>query len=207
VVIRDAMLADVPLVTLAREPEDREPFSSFRSAMAERDCGRADKACATLRALLAKAGLTSRDRLLAWSALRDLGEVPAATLRAPLAIVIEVGLDEGLDLLAVYDDYRASYVNYSGRRVDWDRPDKSLDTLMQPVLDAARAISPHVGAPWKGPKRPAAVRGQVRLNILTPAGLSFGEGPHEEMARDAMGGPLLMAATRLMLRLTKVVRN
>jgi hypothetical protein len=160
-----------------------------------------------LRTLLARDGSTSQDRLQAWSALRELGEAPDRTLLAPLGIVIEVGLDEGLDLLGVYDDYRTSYVSHSGRRVDWDRPDGSLDAFVAPVLDAARALPPHMGTPWKGPKRALVIRGQVRLNIVTPAGLYFGDGPHEEMARHALGGPLLMTATRLMVRLTQLPRH
>jgi hypothetical protein len=206
-VIRDAMLADLPLAVLARVPEEREPFSSFRNAMALLDRGGAEEARAMLRTLLAGHGLASHDRLQTWSALRELGEAPDSTLLAPLGVVIEVGLDEGLDLLGVYDDCRTSYVNHSGRRVDWDRPDGSLDALVEPVLDAARALPPHMGVPWKGPKRALVLRGQVRLNIVTPAGLYFGEGQHAEMARHLMGGQLLRMATRLMVRLTELPRQ
>lgn len=205
--IRDVMLTDVPLTLLARATEEREPFSSFRHAMVLLERGRADEARATLRTFLARDGLASRDRLQAWSVLRELGEAPDGTLVAPLGLVIEVGLAEGLDLLGVYDDFRTSYVNHSGRRVDWDRPDGSLDALVQPILDAARALPPQLGMPWKGPKRAPPTRGLVRLNVLTPAGLYFGEGPHEEMARHPLGGPLLLMATRLMVSLTERLRH
>ena len=198
------MLADLPLAVLARAPEASRQTSLFSDALALVDRGAADEARAKLRTLLAGEGHSSRDRLQACSALRELGEAPDEKLLAPLGIVVEVGLDAGLDLLSVYDDHRAFYVNHSGRSVDWDRPDGSLDAFAEPVLEAARALLPRMGTPWKGPKRAPAVRGHVRLNIVTPAGLRFGEGPHEEMARHPMGGPLLLMATRLMVRLTEV---
>ncbi len=41
----------------------------------------------------------------------------------------------------------------------------------------------------------------VRLNMLTPSGLHFGEGPFQVLAGDPMGGPIVAAALALMQRL------
>jgi hypothetical protein len=68
---------------------------------------------------------------------------------------------------------------------------------------AAAAILPHVG-PWESARRPPPTAGTMRLNILTPVGLHFGEGPFDALERDSMAGPLVRAATKLMAKLTSL---
>jgi hypothetical protein len=46
-------------------------------------------------------------------------------------------------------------------------------------------------------------RAEVAI-LLTPSGLHFGEGPMDVLARDALGGPLVAAATVLMRGLTSL---
>jgi hypothetical protein len=41
----------------------------------------------------------------------------------------------------------------------------------------------------------------VRINLLTPSGLHFGQGAFEVLASDPMGGPVIGSATRLMQEL------
>jgi len=42
----------------------------------------------------------------------------------------------------------------------------------------------------------------MRLNILTPSGLHFGEGPFDHLQRDRLAKPLVSAATNVMAKLT-----
>ena len=43
---------------------------------------------------------------------------------------------------------------------------------------------------------------QLRINMLTPGGLHFGEGPFEALDQDPIARPVVQAATQLMMVLT-----
>jgi len=149
--------------------------------------------------------IESRYRLQAWKFLREAGVRPPRQLeRDVLGVVVEVGMDSGHDLLAAYADKTARYYNYSGAGVVWERPDSSLDSAMDVVLNAARTIVQDIG-PWNGPRRPPPAAGYVRLNMLTPSGLYFGEGPFDDLDRDPRARPLIQAALNLMRQLTSLV--
>lgn len=149
--------------------------------------------------------IASRYRLQAWHFLREAGARPPSHLeRDVLGVVVEVGMDSGHDLLAVYADKTAHYYNYSGAGVVWEHPDSSLDKLIEAVLKAARSIVQDIG-PWNGARRSPPPAGHLRLNILTPSGLYFGEGPFEDLDRDPRARPLIHAALDLMRRLTSLV--
>jgi hypothetical protein len=149
--------------------------------------------------------IESQYRLQAWHFLREAGGRPPIHLeREVLGVVVEVGMDSGHDLLAVYADKTAHYYNYSGAGVVWERPNSSLDGLVEAVLKAARSIVRDIG-PWDGARRPPPPPGHVRLNVLTPSGLYFGEGPFDDLDRDPRAGPLIHAALNLMRRLTALV--
>ena len=146
----------------------------------------------------------TRYQLQAWHLLREMAEKPPSTLENLVrGVVVEVGLESGHDLLGAYADRTAYYYNYSGAGVVWKRPDSSLDSLIDALLDAAAAIVSHIG-PWTEARRPAPTTGHIRLNILTPNGLYFGEGPFEQMDRDPLARPMVQAATKLMSKLASL---
>ncbi len=168
---------------------------------------RGDKrdAIKVLEEIAERRDIKSQNRLQAWKFLREAGARPPSHLeRDVLGVVVEVGMDSGHDLLAVYADKAAHYYNYSGAGVVWERPDASLDKLMDAVLNAARTIVREIG-PWNGARRSPPPKGYVRLNILTPSGLYFGEGPFDDLDRDPRARPLIQAALNLMRQLTSLV--
>lgn len=142
--------------------------------------------------------LESRHYLQAWHFLRELGEQPSAVEAKQLyGVVVEVGMDEGLDIVAAYADHTARYFNYSGAAIIWERPDDSLDADVDALLGAGRIVAAQIG-PWEGARPDAPDNGQVRISMLVPSGLHFGEAPFEILSRDPMGGPVISAAMRLM---------
>lgn len=150
------------------------------------------------------AGLESRHYLEAWHALRELGvRAPAETSKHVLGVVVEVSLPEGLDVLAAYADGSARFLNWSGAAVVWDAPDRRLQPNIDAVLRTGAEIAQRIG-PWDEPRRGRPPVGHIRLNLLTPSGLHFGEGPMDVLARDALAGPLVTAATLLMRALTSL---
>jgi len=202
-VMRDSLFGDKPLEQWAHSTNS-EPWLSFVKARDAIARSEPETATAMLIGITRMQGLESRHYLQAWHALRGFGVVPPAQIaKNVLGVVMEVALDEGLDLLAAYADHHARYWNYAGGGVVWEAPNTAMDAWIDRVLSCARDIVMHIG-PWEGPRRPPPSRGDVRLNLLTPAGLCFGEGPFDALARDAKGGPLIAAAGELMQRLTRL---
>ncbi len=152
-------------------------------------------------------GVGSRHPLQAWHFLRELGRAPGNDVeKQVLGTIVEVGMDEGLDLLAAYADRTARYYNHSGAGEVWEGPNTSLDDLVDAMLDGARAIVPEI-SPSEGPRVPPPGPGRVRLNILTPGSLCFGEGPFGLLEADPHARPLFQAATSLHRKLTEATRG
>jgi hypothetical protein len=116
-------------------------------------------------------------------------------------VVVEVTLSGGLDTLAAYADGSARYLNWSGKAIVWDAPRTPIGALVGAVIEAGERIVPRIG-PWDGPRRGPPPLDHVRLNMLTPSGLHFGEGPMDVLSNDAIGGPLVAAAVKLLQALT-----
>jgi hypothetical protein len=191
----------------ARLGKDVEPWSSFEKARAFLARGDLPQARAALESIALMPAIESRVRLQAWHSLRDAGgQPPAGVATEVLGVVVEVGMPEGQDFLAIYADQTAYYYNSSGAAVIWLRPDASLDKQINSVLEAARVILPEIG-PWKKSRRPPPSAGNARLNILTPVGLHFGEAPLQVLDKDRHSRPLLRAATAMMKKLTSLPRR
>jgi len=198
--IRDVLFGDLPLDRWPSESsaQTEEPWLSFVRAREQFRDGDTDTAKQTLRSILAQPDLESRHYLQAWHFLGEAGEEPSRDEAKRLyGVVVEVALEGGLDIVAAYADHTARYFNYTGAGVVWDRADDSLDASIDALLEAGRVVVARIG-PWED-KRPAApAQGEVRINMLTPSGLHFGQAPYEVLAKDPMGGPVINAALLLM---------
>jgi hypothetical protein len=139
--------------------------------------------------------LETRPKILAANMVRSLGK-PIDGKRL-FGVIVEVGMDEGLDTLAAYEDGTARYINYTGSMIIWDAKTEESNELIVDLFLAARRVVEKIG-PWDGVRLPRPVTGNVRLSFLVADGLYFGEGPFEILARDPMGGPVIAAATKLM---------
>ena len=202
--VRDTLFGDVPL---DRWPEgegaDSFPWSAFVLARSQLAEGRLPAAIASWQEVLAKPGLESRQSLQACHFLRQHGvQPPKESAKALLGVVVEVGMPQGLDILAAYVDRSARYYNFSGAGVVWERPDESLDALIDNLLAAGATVVARIG-PWDKERPAAPPSGQIRLSFLTPSGLHFGQGPMNAFARDALAGPVIQSATQLMQALTR----
>lgn len=199
--IRDTLFGDMPLSEWPPEsstPEQVEPWLSFVKARQQIETGDKSRGVETLRLILSMHGLESRHYLQAWHFLRELGAQPTADeAKRVYGVVVEVALENGLDIVAAYADGAARYFNYSGAAVIWERPDDSLDQATKALLEAGRTVAAQIG-PWEGPRPSAPETGQVRISMLTPSGLHFGQGPFEMLMADPVGGPVISSAMQLM---------
>lgn len=204
--LRDSLFADTELDKLlgrlSSDAKSNPPFAIFAQAAEERNAGNKEKAVALLKGLTQ--GEESRVELYAWTALREFGEMPPPErAKEVLGVIVEVAMNGGEDMVAAYPEHTARYYNHAGGGVVWETDDPRLNLQIDALLEAGRKVAAMIG-PWEG-KRPDVPRAnQVRLNMLTPSGLHFGEGDMNALSRDPMGGPMIKAAFELMQALIAV---
>ena len=144
-----------------------------------------------------KAG--SRINLLAYNQLKTKGyPVDSKEL---LGVIIEVGLENGLDVVAAFKDGTARYINQSGKLIIWETKTEESEKLGDNLFAASLEVVSKIGA-WDKARLPQPGKDQIRINFLVAEGLYFGQGPFEVLARDAMGGPVIHAAQQLLTFLT-----
>ena len=137
----------------------------------------------------------TRLRCLAFNWLRK-NKHPVPTRRL-LGSVVEVGLDLGLDTLAVFKDGRVRYINNAGKIAVFESAPPDVATAADLLLAASQPVVDRIG-PWDKPRRQAPPRGSMRMTFLVSDGLYFGEAPIALMDRDPLGGPVYHAATRVL---------
>ena len=141
----------------------------------------------------------SRIKLLAYNQLKTKGyPVDSKEL---LGVIIEVGLENGLDVVAAFKDGTARYINQSGKLIIWETKTDESKKLVDDLFAASLEVVSKIGA-WDKARLPQPGKDQIRINFLVAEGLYFGQGPFEVLARDAMGGPVIHAAQQLLVFLT-----
>ncbi len=152
-----------------------------------------------LQRIIHDESLDSRIKLLAFDTLRKHDQ--PIEEKELLGVIVEVGLEEGLDVLAAYQDGSARYINYTGKMILWDVPDKGSAEIIAQLFMASLNIVHRIG-PWTEPRRTHPSKGTVRISFLVSDGLYFGEGPVSVLFIDALAAPALSSATALMQYLT-----
>jgi hypothetical protein len=153
-----------------------------------------------LKAITIDETLDSRQKILAFHLLLSLHK--ATDEKELLGVIIEVGLQEGLDVLAAFKDGTARYINHSEKMLIWETRTDQSDQLISKLFADSRNVVNRIG-PWDKERKPFPANGMIRLTFLVSDGLYFGEGPFEVLEKDAMGGPVINSATQLMIYLTK----
>jgi hypothetical protein len=202
--IRDTLFGDQSIETWPPGPAPGEPWTTFIAARAALPQGRRDGAIAAWKSIADMPNLESRHYAQAWHFLRAHG-VPCPRERAKqlLGVVMEVPMNGGLDLLAAYPEHTARYYNYTGKGTIWERPNDSLDGVIDALLAEAQKVLNAIG-PWDRPRPPPPQGGQWRMNFLSPAGLHFGQAAYETFAKDPMARPVIDTATALMQALVSL---
>lgn len=195
---RDMLFGDTPLDQWGVKAVPAEPWSWF--AAAREALARDDRAGAVvaLQKVTDAPGLESRHYLVAWNALRGLGIAPPPErAKQILGVVVEMPVDDGVDILACYEDNTARYINHNGGIIVVDAPLAEVSAAIGAVIAASRPVVARIG-PYEAERPGPPGSGLARLSFLTPSGLHFGQGPVEQFARDPMAGPVIAAATRLL---------
>lgn len=157
---------------------------------------------AELQKIIGDNDLETRHKILAYNKLNAGGY--AVDKKEILAVIVEVGLDGGLDVLASYKDGTARYINQTGKMILWDASDATSKRITTELFQRSENIVKQIG-PWNEARRPFPAKGMVRISFLVSDGLYFGEAPQSILFNDPLAGPALISATQLMTYLTQQV--
>ncbi len=157
-------------------------------------------ASSDLQGIANDTSLETRVRLVAYNRLRKNGYAPP--VKELLGVVVEVGLDSGLDTLAAYKNGTARYLNFTGKMIFWDSPMAESNAIIEQLFAASQKVVEQIG-PWDSERLTPPPAGSVRLTFLVSDGLYFGEGPFTVLQKDPMAAPVIVAATRLLTFLTE----
>lgn len=158
----------------------------------------------SLQTVVNDRGLETRARIIAHKRLRSLN-VPAGE-KELLAIIIEVGLEKGLDTLAVFRDGTARLIHHSESMLVWDTQtpvsSQLVGQLFTDSLNFVRGLTI-----WKQKRKPRPAFGMVRLSFIGSDGLYIEDGPFNKLEKDPKAGPVIFAATRMMSFLIQQKNN
>lgn len=194
--IRDTLFGDFPLSYWAGIDTDGTPWSLFKQAKRSLETGNEEGAIGALRAIVTTPGLESRHYLQACHFLRQLDAQHSSTVTI-YGMVVEVAMEGGIDLLAVYTDHTARYYNYAGGGVVLEHEDAAISAKIDTVIQYGYEIIPHIG-PWEGARPGLPANGYARLNMLTSHGLFFGEAPQMTLFNDALAGKTMYTMLSIM---------
>ncbi|HEX7473522.1 MAG TPA: hypothetical protein VF323_10600 [Candidatus Limnocylindrales bacterium] len=143
--------------------------------------------------------------LQAWTLAREAGLPPSETAHRARGVVVEMGLESGVDTVACYDDGSARYVNQAGGEVFWDghTADVAILSAVDTLLAAGQAIA-DATVPLDGRRPGPPGPGSASIAVLTEGGAHLGAGPADPFALDPLGGPAIDAALMLMIALIDV---
>jgi hypothetical protein len=197
--LRKLLLCDQSLAQLGSEPSDDPdtPQARFHAAQSSMLVGDRAHARRQLHDLLTLPAIDTSWRLQAWRCLRDLDELPSPAQGAVVrGVVVDIGTPKGLETIAVYEDHTACLLRADGEVLSFTDPEPGIADPAEALLAAARGVVQHTH-PHAGPAENPPEAGHACIRVLTYAGTHTGLGPVHSLERDAVGGPVLRAATAL----------
>lgn len=193
--IYDMLFCDIPEVYAYNEPAAHQyPWNLLSGTASEEE----------LMKVYRDRQLETRIRLLASRLLMKAGAKPVQ--KDLLGVIVEVGLEQGLDVLAAYQDGTARYINYSGSMIIWESRNNSSDQLIKNLFTVSEAVVRQIG-PWEADRLQPPGPGAARINFLVSDGLYFGQAALAQLTSDPLAGPVMDAATTLMIYLTETSRS
>ncbi len=191
--IRELLFADLPPLGVIERFADVPDLLALANAVVREDEERArDRAAPVL------AATETRVRLQGWSLARRVGIEPGGeTAGQARGVVVDVGLENGVDTLAGYEDGSARYLNQGGGAVVWDAEDARIGAAVRTMLTAGQAVADVTG-PLDEPRPAPPGTGDGAIWILTDGGNHLAMGPFAGLAADPVAGPVIAAAIELM---------
>ena len=168
--------------------------------------GRMLEAKMELRRVADMQNVDSLITLWAWNVLQDWGQQPDDDLaQKVLGVVMEVGLDKGIDVMAAYNDGTSRYVSRTGSMIAWDDHGDLNNDLARKIVAAAQTIVNQLPASTADA---ATTTGNVQFSVLTIGGIRGITAPMNELSRAASPlSSLFNASKELLISLIKTVEE
>lgn len=148
--------------------------------------------------------MNSDPRIKALAYNRQLAKGHKPAKKELLAVIVEVALDKGLDVLASFPNGTARYINQTEKILVWETTtDAKANQLTNELFSRAMQIVNQIG-PWDKPRKPHPAKGNTRITFIVSDGLYFGEASTNTLFNDPMASPALTVATHLMQYLTSL---
>jgi hypothetical protein len=151
-----------------------------------------------VRNLARRSDVPARLRLLAFNYLAKKGETPAR--KELLGVILEGGVDDGLETLAAYTDNQVIYIDSHGIMQRWEAAKLGFQARLVNYFVSAAALVEQL-RPSDKPRFPPTFAGMARITLLVSDGLYFGQGPGNQLTKDEMSGPIIRQANNLLANL------
>ncbi len=135
--------------------------------------------------------LPARLRILAFNYLLKKGELPVK--KELLGVILEAGVDDGLETLAAYTDYSVAYIDSRGGIKTWATLETGIRERLVNYFASAATLAEQL-RPSDKPRFPPPFAGMARITLLLSDGRYFGQGPGNNLTRDVISGPLIRQA-------------
>jgi hypothetical protein len=142
--------------------------------------------------------LPARLRILAYNYLAQKGET--APGKELLGVILEGGVDDGLETLAIYTDYQVIYIDSHGVKKQWDAAKLGFQRKLVDYFVSSAALAEQL-LPSDKPRFPPTFAGMARITLLLSDGRYFGQGPGNNLSKDEMSGPIIRQANNLLANL------
>jgi len=160
-----------------------------------------DSSCPTdkLYSILADEQAAARSRILASGMLAKAGNPVGPNTF--LGAILEINQRNGLDVLAVYADGSARYINHLEQVVVWERNTEEYKNLHQHLCQNAKGVLDTNTFEFL-PRQPFPVIGRARLSVLGSHGLSATEYEVRNLRREFQKSNLVSDCLRIMVYLS-----
>ena len=143
--------------------------------------------------------LSTPRRLLAYKQLAAEGAAVGA--RELLGVIVEIGMDGAVEIVAALEDGTATVISPKGKVLQLTDPDEISDEYVDPLLDAA-IVAVNKWPAQKMPRQRPPSEGSARISLLVADKVHTREGSFMELEEDATAGPVLEHAASLLQWLT-----
>lgn len=152
-----------------------------------------------LTRLVQSTSASSCQKLLAYNLLRQQNISLQQKTRL-LGVVVEVAFDNGMDTLAAYRDGHVYYIHRDGKVQTIKKDGMGLTAKVHKLFQEAQLVVENTQY-WPKQRLGPPSAGQVRLSFLASDGIHFGEGSMNQLELNPLAGPVLTAATELLVKL------
>jgi hypothetical protein len=150
---------------------------------------------AEMQPIINDTNLDPQVKILAYKKQLAMGYLP--TEKKLLAVIVEVGLNNGLNVFASFYDGTAIFINQRGDFLNWKTTDDiKAKGIAKQLFNHSLSVVNQIEA-WNKPRRSNPQKGDLKITFLASDGLYFGEGSIGVLFNDSMASPALETAFEL----------